>query len=136
MSLKKWLPVVAYECLLNRGNSKLSSPKTERQRFRSIFLTLADVYSNLCQWLAHCEYYKEKRVNVDKIELTLLTALTDLGASETSFRPCDCWGATGFFEAVVFVYLRQFFYPEGFAFPLRPMSPGLLAIESLGRFQQ
>ena len=39
--------------------------------------------------------------------------------------------AMGFFEAVVVVYLRQLFYPEGFAFPLRPMSPGLLSIESL-----
>jgi hypothetical protein len=39
--------------------------------------------------------------------------------------------AMGFFEAVVVVYLRQLFYPGGFAFPLRPMSPGLLSIESL-----
>ncbi len=39
--------------------------------------------------------------------------------------------AMGFFEAVVVVYLRQLFYPEGFAFPLRPMSPGILSIESL-----
>src|SRR5208283_3335858 len=39
--------------------------------------------------------------------------------------------AMGFFEAVVVVYLRQLFYPEGFAFPLRPMSPGLLSLESL-----
>jgi len=39
--------------------------------------------------------------------------------------------AMGFLEAVVVVYLRQLFYPEGFAFPLRPMSPGLLSIESL-----
>lgn len=39
--------------------------------------------------------------------------------------------AMGFFEAVVVVYLRQLFYPGGFAFPLRPLSPGLLSIESL-----
>lgn len=39
--------------------------------------------------------------------------------------------AMGFFEAVVVVYLRQLFYPCGFAFPLRPMSPGILSIESL-----
>ncbi len=39
--------------------------------------------------------------------------------------------AMGFFEAVVVVYLRQLFYPGGFAFPLRPLPPGLLSIESL-----
>jgi len=39
--------------------------------------------------------------------------------------------AMGFFEAVVVVYLRQMFYPGGFAFPLRPLSPGLLSIEAL-----
>jgi len=39
--------------------------------------------------------------------------------------------AMGFLEAVVVVYLRLLFYPEGFAFPLRPMSPALLSIESL-----
>jgi len=39
--------------------------------------------------------------------------------------------AMGFFEAVVVVYLRQLFYPGGFAFPLRPMPPGLMSIEAL-----
>jgi len=39
--------------------------------------------------------------------------------------------AMGFFEAVVVVYLRQLFCPEGFAFPLRPMPAGFLSIESL-----
>ena len=39
--------------------------------------------------------------------------------------------AMGFLEAVVVVYLRQMFYPGGFAFPLRPLSPGLLSIEAL-----
>lgn len=39
--------------------------------------------------------------------------------------------AMGFFEAVVVVYLRQLFYPGGFGFPLKPMLPGLLSIESL-----
>lgn len=39
--------------------------------------------------------------------------------------------AMGFFEAVVVVYLRQLLYPDGFAFPLRPMSSGILSIESL-----
>ncbi len=37
----------------------------------------------------------------------------------------------GFLEAVVVVYLRQLFYPEGFAFPLRPMPPDILLVESL-----
>jgi len=37
----------------------------------------------------------------------------------------------GFLEAVVVVYLRRIFYPGGFAFPLRLLSPGLLSIESL-----
>ncbi|MGO9612846.1 MAG: hypothetical protein ACLPX5_07420 [Dissulfurispiraceae bacterium] len=39
--------------------------------------------------------------------------------------------AMGFLEAVVVVYLRQIFYPTGFAFPLRPMSSSILSIESL-----
>jgi hypothetical protein len=39
--------------------------------------------------------------------------------------------AMGFFEAAVVVYLRELFYPEGFAFPLRPMPPALLSIEAL-----
>ncbi len=39
--------------------------------------------------------------------------------------------AMGFLEAVVVIYLRQILYPEGFAFPLRRMSPVLLSIESL-----
>jgi hypothetical protein len=37
----------------------------------------------------------------------------------------------GFFEAAVVVYLRELFYPGGFAFPLRPMPPALLSIEAL-----
>ena len=39
--------------------------------------------------------------------------------------------AMGFLEAVVVVYLRLLFYPEGFSSPLRPMLSGFLLIESL-----
>lgn len=39
--------------------------------------------------------------------------------------------AMGFLEAVVVVYLRLLYYPGGFAFPLSPMPPDLLLIESL-----
>lgn len=35
----------------------------------------------------------------------------------------------GWLEAVVVVYLRALFYPEGFGFPLVPMPPRLAAIE-------
>jgi hypothetical protein len=39
--------------------------------------------------------------------------------------------AMGFLEAVVVVYLRQLYYPEGFAFPLKPMVREGFFIESL-----
>jgi hypothetical protein len=39
--------------------------------------------------------------------------------------------AMGFLEAVVVVYLRQLYYPEGFAFPLKPMVLEKFFIESL-----
>lgn len=39
--------------------------------------------------------------------------------------------AMGFLEAVVVVYLRQMYYPEGFAFPLRPMVLEGFFVESL-----
>jgi hypothetical protein len=40
--------------------------------------------------------------------------------------------AMGYLEAVVVVYLRALYYPEGFAFPLKPMDSGLVAME-IGR---
>lgn len=40
--------------------------------------------------------------------------------------------AMGFFEAVVVVYLRQIYYPEGFNFPLKAM-PGSLLITECSR---
>ncbi len=39
--------------------------------------------------------------------------------------------AMGFLEAVVVVYLRQLYYPEGFSFPLRAMAPVAFSLESL-----
>src|SRR4030065_1101828 len=39
--------------------------------------------------------------------------------------------AMGFLEAAVVVYLRQIYYPEGFAFPLKAMALGELSIEYL-----
>lgn len=39
--------------------------------------------------------------------------------------------AMGFLEAVVVVYLRQLYYPEGFAFPLKPMAREGFFLESL-----
>ena len=39
--------------------------------------------------------------------------------------------AMGFLEAVVVVYLRQIYYPEGFQFPLSAMSPGNFLVEVL-----
>ena len=39
--------------------------------------------------------------------------------------------AMGFLEALVVVYLRQLYYPEGFAFPLKPMVLEGFIIESL-----
>ena len=37
--------------------------------------------------------------------------------------------AMGFLEAIVVVYLRTLYYPEGFAFPLKMMTPDLVTIE-------
>src|SRR5262245_56965433 len=40
--------------------------------------------------------------------------------------------AMAYVEAAVVVYLRAIYYPDGFAFPLAPMPPGMAAIE-IGR---
>lgn len=37
--------------------------------------------------------------------------------------------AMGFLEAIVVVYLRQIYYPEGFDFPLKMMSPEIITVE-------
>ena len=37
--------------------------------------------------------------------------------------------AMGYFEAAVVVYLRELYYPEGFSFPLKPISMRLIVIE-------
>lgn len=39
--------------------------------------------------------------------------------------------AMGFLEAVVVVYLRQLYYPDGFSFPLMPMALEAFSLESL-----
>ena len=37
----------------------------------------------------------------------------------------------GFLEAIVVVYVRELFYPEGFAFPLKPLPEWLIATEMI-----
>lgn len=39
--------------------------------------------------------------------------------------------AFGVIEGAVVVYLRELYYPEGFAFPLKEMAPKILAIETV-----
>lgn len=39
--------------------------------------------------------------------------------------------ATGFLEASVVIYLREIYYPEGFAFPVKPVIIGKLSVEYL-----
>ncbi len=39
--------------------------------------------------------------------------------------------AMAFLEAIVVVYLRQIFYPQGFSFPLNPLTPRIISIEWL-----
>jgi hypothetical protein len=39
--------------------------------------------------------------------------------------------AMGLLECIVVIYLREIFYPEGFAFPLKPMEPRLVNAELL-----
>lgn len=40
----------------------------------------------------------------------------------------------GFLEAIVVVYLREIYYPDGFAFPLQPFDARLLIIELIREF--
>jgi len=42
--------------------------------------------------------------------------------------------AMGAFEAIVVIYLRRIYYPQGFEFPLRQCSPKMLSIELLREF--
>lgn len=42
--------------------------------------------------------------------------------------------AMGFLEAIVVVYLRQMYYPEGFDFPLKMMSPEIITVEWIREF--
>jgi hypothetical protein len=37
--------------------------------------------------------------------------------------------AMGLLESIVVIYLRELYYPEGFAFPLKAMKPGLVSTE-------
>jgi len=37
--------------------------------------------------------------------------------------------AMGLLETVVVIYLREIYYPDGFAFPLRPIAPNLIVAE-------
>ena len=39
--------------------------------------------------------------------------------------------AMGLLETVVVIYLREIYYPDGFAFPLRPIAPNLIVAELL-----
>ncbi|NVO20085.1 MAG: hypothetical protein HXX13_10315 [Bacteroidetes bacterium] len=39
--------------------------------------------------------------------------------------------AMGLLEAIVVVYLRELYYPEGFSFPLKAMKPGIFSTELL-----
>jgi hypothetical protein len=48
------------------------------------------------------------------------------------FRIVVFAAAMAYFEAAVVVYLRQIFYPEGFAFPLKPGPSSIMLVE-LGR---
>ncbi|MEZ4997724.1 MAG: hypothetical protein R2758_09775 [Bacteroidales bacterium] len=41
--------------------------------------------------------------------------------------------AMGFLEAIVVVYLRELYYPDGFGFPLRLMSSDLVRADGSGR---
>lgn len=51
------------------------------------------------------------------------------------FLPATIFGlAFGFLEAIVVVYLRAIYYPEGFSFPLRLMNPEFLIIEITREF--
>lgn len=42
--------------------------------------------------------------------------------------------AMGFLEAIVVVYLRQIYYPGGFDFPLKMMSPEIITVEWIREF--
>ena len=42
--------------------------------------------------------------------------------------------AMGFLEAIVVVYVRELYYPEGFAFPLKELPPAIILIELIREF--
>lgn len=57
-------------------------------------------------------------------------------AKSTNYKTTVIWSiifsiAMGFLEAVVVVYLRQLYYPQGFNFPLQSMALPILKIEYL-----
>ncbi len=53
----------------------------------------------------------------------------DLSTSNKFFWLAVFAVAMGFLEAIVVVYLRQIYYPEGFDFPLSVMSPEIITVE-------
>ncbi len=51
------------------------------------------------------------------------------------FIPATIFGiAFGFLEAIVVVYLRKIYYPEGFSFPLALLEPEMIKIEIVREF--
>jgi len=49
---------------------------------------------------------------------------------KTNFRGLIVFAvAMGFLEAIVVVYVRELFYPEGFAFPLKMLPPWMVGVE-------
>ena len=53
---------------------------------------------------------------------------------DSSYRSRLVWLAVfavamGFLEGIVVIYLRELYYPQGFDFPLKLMSPELVSIE-------
>lgn len=58
----------------------------------------------------------------------------DMKSVHTSILVALFAAAFAFVESSVVVYLRQLFYPAGFAFPLKPMPPWLLVVELAREF--
>ena len=51
------------------------------------------------------------------------------------FIPASIFGiAFGFLEAIVVVYLREIYYPNGFSFPLTLLDPQMLKVEIVREF--
>ncbi len=62
-------------------------------------------------------------------EISLMGNTNSCSYPARIFYVCLFAVAMGYFEAMVVVYLRELYYPEGFSFPLKLISPEMIILE-------